>query len=34
MPKLLTDSVLQQVKEVFDAQLKQPVEVLFFGSKE
>jgi glutaredoxin-like protein len=33
MPKLLTDSILQQVKEVFDAQLKQPVEVLFFGTK-
>jgi glutaredoxin-like protein len=33
MPKLLTDPVLQQVKEVFNAQLKQPVEVLFFGSK-
>ena len=33
MPKLLNDSVIQQVKEVFDNQLKQPVEVLFFGSK-
>ena len=33
MPKLLTESILQQVKEVFDNQLKQPVEVLFFGSK-
>lgn len=32
MPNLLNDSVVQQVKEVFDAQLKQPVEVLFFGS--
>jgi len=33
MPKLLTDEILQQVKGVFDAQLKQPVEVLFFGTK-
>lgn len=34
MVKLLNDSVSKQVKEVFDAQLKQPVEVLFFGSKD
>jgi alkyl hydroperoxide reductase subunit AhpF len=34
MPNLLTDSILTQVKEVFDAQLKQPVEVLFFGSED
>src|SRR4030042_5575022 len=33
MPKLLTDEILQQVKGVFDAQLNQPVEVLFFGTK-
>ena len=33
MPKLLNDPVLQQVKEVFSAQLKQPVEVLFFSRK-
>ncbi len=32
MPKLLNDSICEQVKEVFDAQLKHPVEVLFFGS--
>jgi glutaredoxin-like protein len=34
MPQLLNDAVVKQVKEVFDAQLKQPVEVLFFGSKD
>jgi glutaredoxin-like protein len=33
MPKLLAGSILDQVKNVFDTQLKQPVEVLFFGSK-
>jgi glutaredoxin-like protein len=33
MPKFLNESILQQVKELFDTQLKQPVEVLFFGSK-
>lgn len=33
MPKLLTDPIIQQVKEVFDAQLKEPVEVLLFGTK-
>jgi glutaredoxin-like protein len=32
MPLLLNDSIREQVKDVFDAQLKQPVEVLFFGS--
>ena len=32
MPKFLNDDILKQVREVFDAQLKQPVEVLFFGS--
>jgi glutaredoxin-like protein len=31
---LLNDDVREQVKAVFDAQLKQPVEVLFFGSTE
>jgi glutaredoxin-like protein len=34
MPNLLSDSIITQVKEVFDAQLKQPVEVLFFGSED
>lgn len=29
--KLLNDQVVNQVKEVFDSQLNQPVEVLFFG---
>jgi glutaredoxin len=32
MLKFLNDDILKQVREVFDAQLKQPVEVLFFGS--
>ena len=32
MPNLLNDAVSKQVMDVFDAQLKQPVEVLFFGS--
>jgi glutaredoxin-like protein len=30
--KLLNDDVTRQVREVFSNQLKQPVEVLFFGS--
>ena len=34
MAQLLNDSISKQVKDVFDAQLKQPVEVLFFGSKD
>jgi len=34
MPPLLSDSILSQVKEVFDTQLKLPVEVLFFGRKD
>lgn len=32
MPNLLNDDIRGQVKEVFAAQLNQPVEVLFFGS--
>jgi glutaredoxin-like protein len=32
MSELLNESIRGQVKDVFDAQLKQPVEVLFFGS--
>lgn len=31
--KLLRDDIVRQVKEVFDAQLTQPVEVLFFGKE-
>lgn len=31
--KLLNDQVVNQVKEVFDSQLNQPVEVLFFGQQ-
>ena len=31
--KLLNDQVIKQVKEVFDSQLNQPVEVLFFGQQ-
>lgn len=31
MAKLLNESVTSQVKGMFDEQLKQPVEVLFFG---
>jgi glutaredoxin-like protein len=31
--KLLNDQVVSQVRDVFDSQLKQPVEVLFFGKK-
>ena len=30
---LLNEQVVSQVKEVFDNQLKQPVEVLFFGQQ-
>jgi glutaredoxin-like protein len=32
MPNLLNDDIRGQIKELFDAQLNQPVEVLFFGS--
>jgi len=32
--KLLRDDIVKQVKDVFDSQLKNPVEILFFGSKE
>ena len=31
--RLLNDQVVKQVKEVFDSQLKQPVDVLFFGQQ-
>jgi glutaredoxin-like protein len=31
--RLLNDQVVKQVKEVFDSQLNQPVEVLFFGDQ-
>jgi glutaredoxin-like protein len=34
MPKLLDDRILTQIKEIFTAQLKHPVEVLFFGQKQ
>jgi glutaredoxin-like protein len=34
MPKLLDEKILTQIKEIFSAQLKQPVEVLFFGQKQ
>jgi glutaredoxin-like protein len=33
MPELLNDDIKQQVSEVFD-QLKEPVQILFFGSTE
>jgi glutaredoxin-like protein len=32
--KLLRDDIVKQVKEVFDSQLKNAVEILFFGSKD
>lgn len=32
--KLLNDQVVRQVKDVFDSQLKQPVEILFFGQRQ
>lgn len=32
--KLLRDDIVKQVKEVFDSQLKNDVEILFFGSKD
>jgi glutaredoxin-like protein len=31
--RLLNDQVVKQVKEVFDSQLKHPVDVLFFGEQ-
>jgi glutaredoxin-like protein len=31
--RLLNDEVVKQVKEVFDSQLTQPVDVLFFGEQ-
>ena len=33
MTKLLNNAVVAQVKEVFDKELKNPVEILFFGRK-
>jgi glutaredoxin-like protein len=32
--QLLRDDIVKQVKEVFDKQLINPVEILFFGSKD
>ncbi len=32
--KLLRDDIVKQVKEVFDSQLKNAVEILFFGNKD
>ncbi len=32
--KLLNEQIIQQVRDIFDAQMKQPVEVLFFGSQD
>ena len=32
--KLLRDDIVKQVKDVFDSQLINPVEILFFGSKD
>lgn len=32
--KLLRDDIVNQIKGVFDSQLKNPVEILFFGSKD
>jgi glutaredoxin-like protein len=32
--KLLKDDIIRQIKDVFDAQLKSPVEILFFSSKD
>lgn len=34
MQKLLNDEIAQQVKEVFDTQLKHPVRILFFGKEQ
>lgn len=34
MEKLLNEDIVRQVKEVFDAQLQHPVQVLFFGRKQ
>ena len=31
--RLLNDNVIKQVQEVFDSQLNQPVDVLFFGEQ-
>lgn len=33
MEKFLNEQISEQVRQVFDAQLKEPVEVLFFGQK-
>lgn len=34
MTQLLNDDIIQQVKELFDRELKQPVEIIFFGREE
>jgi alkyl hydroperoxide reductase subunit AhpF len=34
MPPLLNEKITSQVREVFDAQLKELVEVLFFGNQQ
>ena len=34
MTQLLNQAVVAQVKDVFDKELKDPVEILFFGAKE
>ncbi len=33
MTKLLNDQVVAQIKELFDKQLKEPVQLLFFGKE-
>lgn len=34
MQKLLNDEIIQQVKEVFEQQLKNPVRIMFFGTEQ
>lgn len=34
MENLLNEQIAEQVRQIFDAQLKQPVEILFFGVQE
>jgi glutaredoxin-like protein len=33
MDKLLNDGIIKQVKDAFDKQMRQPVQVLFFGKQ-
>lgn len=33
MEKLLNDQIIDQVRQIFDAQLQHPVEILFFGNE-